>query len=64
MDARQIAHQFNNVLMGIQPHVEIIKRAAGDNQRILDSVRHIEAALKKGRDFTASLREEPPPVSS
>ena len=57
MDVRQIAHQFNNILMGIGPHVEIIKRAAKDNQRILDSVAHIEAALKKGRDFTTSLKE-------
>ena len=57
MDARQIAHQFNNILMGIQPHVEIIKRSAKDNQRILDSVAHIETALKKGREFTASLKE-------
>lgn len=57
MDARQIAHQFNNILMGIQPHVEIIKRAAAENQRILDSVAHIETALKKGREFTATLKD-------
>ena len=57
MDARQIAHQFNNVLMGIGPHVEIIKRAAKDNQRILDSIAHMEAALKKGRELTAGLKD-------
>lgn len=56
MDPREIAHQFNNILMGIQPHVEIIKRASKDNQRILDSIAHIESALKKGREFTATLK--------
>lgn len=56
MDPKQLAHQFNNVLMGIQPHVEVIKRASKDNQRVLDSVAHIEAALKKGREITAELR--------
>jgi hypothetical protein len=58
MDRREIAHQFNNVLMGIGPHVEVIKRAAKDNQRILDSVAHIEAALKKGRELTAAIKTE------
>ena len=58
-DPREIAHQFNNVLMGIQPHVEVIKRASKDNQRVLDSVAHIEAALKRGRDLTAQLRPGP-----
>lgn len=60
MDPRDIAHQFNNVLMGIQPHVEVIKRAAKDNQRILDSVAHIEAAIKRGREITAALKNETP----
>ena len=56
MDPRQIAHQFNNVLMGIAPHVEVIKRATKDNERVQASIAHIEAAIKKGRDLTASLK--------
>ena len=58
MNPREAAHQFNNVLMGILPHVEVIKRAAKDNQRILDSISHIEAALKKGKELTAALKNE------
>jgi hypothetical protein len=46
--------------MGIQPHVEVIKRAAKDNQRILDSIAHIEAAIKRGREITAALKNENP----
>jgi hypothetical protein len=60
VDPREIAHQFNNVLMGIQPHVEVIKRAAKENQRILDSIAHIEAAIKRGREITAALKNENP----
>ena len=56
MDQREIAHQFNNVLMGIAPHVEVIKRQSKDNQRILDSIAQIEAAIKRGKEFTASLK--------
>ena len=59
MNPREVAHQFNNVLMGILPHVEVIKRASKDNQRILDSVAHIEAALKKGREISSALMKEP-----
>ena len=44
--------------MGIQPHVEVIKRQSKDNQRILDSIAHIEAAIKKGREITASLKKD------
>ncbi len=53
---RELAHRFNNVLMGISPHVEIIKRTSKDNQRILDSVAHIEAALKRGKEITDEIR--------
>ena len=60
MEKRDIAHQFNNVLMGIAPHVEVIKRQSKDNQRILDSIAHIEAAIKRGKELTASLKNDPP----
>lgn len=59
-DLREYAHQFNNVLMGISPHVEIIKRTAKDNQRILDSVANIEAALKRGKEITDRMRDVNP----
>ena len=53
---RDLAHRINNVLMAIQPHAEIIKRAGKDNQRILDSIAHIEDALKRGRQITEEMR--------
>ena len=55
---RELAHRFNNVLMGISPHVEIIKRSSKENQRILDSIGHIEAALKRGREITDEIRKK------
>jgi signal transduction histidine kinase len=55
---REIAHRFNNVLMAIQPHAEIIKRAGKDNQRILDSVAQIESALKRAKQITDEMREQ------
>jgi len=55
---RELAHRFNNVLMGISPHVEIIKRTSKDNQKVLDSVAHIEAALKRGKEITDQIRAD------
>lgn len=43
--------------MGIQPHVEVIKRASKDNERVLNSIAQIEAALKKGRELTAQIKD-------
>ncbi|MBK5260584.1 MAG: hypothetical protein JJE51_13415 [Thermoanaerobaculia bacterium] len=59
-DTREIAHRFNNVLMGISPHVEIIKRASKDNQRVLDSITQIELALKKAKEITDQMRASRP----
>ena len=44
-----LIHRFNNVLMGIQPHVEVIKRASKDNERIQGSTTQIETALRRAR---------------
>lgn len=44
-----LIHRFNNVLMGIQPHVEVIKRAAKDNDRIQGSTTQIETALRRAK---------------
>ena len=44
-----LIHRFNNVLMGIQPHVEVIKRAAKDNERIQGSTTQIDTALKRAK---------------
>ena len=44
-----LIHRFNNVLMGIQPHVEVIKRATKDNERIQGSATQIETALRRAK---------------
>ena len=47
--AAALIHRFNNVLMGIQPHVEVIKRAGKDNERVLGSATQIETALRRAK---------------
>lgn len=44
-----LIHRFNNVLMGIQPHVEVIKRAAKDNDRVLGSATQIDTTLRRAK---------------
>ncbi len=44
-----LIHRFNNVLMGIQPHVEVIKRAGKDNEKVLSSATQIETALRRAK---------------
>lgn len=71
--ARALIHRFNNVLMGIQPHVEVIKRAGKDNERIAGSVAQIETALRRAKGTMSevarlarpmTLEVEPLPVAS
>jgi signal transduction histidine kinase len=50
-----LVHRFNNVLMGIQPHVEVIKRLGKDNERILGSATQIEAALRRARAVMSEI---------
>jgi signal transduction histidine kinase len=58
-----LVHRFNNVLMGIQPHVEVIKRTGKDNERILGSATQIEAALRRARAVMSEImRLVRPPV--
>ena len=58
-----LVHRFNNVLMGIQPHVEVIKRTGKENERILGSATQIEAALRRARAVMSEImRLVRPPV--
>jgi len=47
--AASLAHEFNNVLMGIQPFVEVIARRAADVPSVGDSVGHITRAIQRGK---------------
>lgn len=52
--ASAMAHEFNNVLMGIQPHAEVIKRTGGSD-RAVASAERIEAAVKRGKSITQQV---------
>jgi PAS domain S-box-containing protein len=47
--AASLAHEFNNVLMGIQPFVEVIARNEAATPSIIDSIGHITQAIRRGK---------------
>lgn len=47
--AASLAHEFNNVLMGIQPFVELIARTAPGTREVTDSLGHITRAIGRGK---------------
>ncbi len=61
--ARALIHRFNNVLMGIQPHVEVIKRAGKDNERVLASATQIETTLRRAKSMMAEVSQLAHPMS-
>ena len=50
-----MAHEFNNVLMAIQPFAEIIKRRAGDDKTVQNAVASIAGALQRGRNVAGDI---------
>jgi PAS domain S-box-containing protein len=51
----QIAHEFNNVLMGIQPVAEAIRRRAGGDAALMRFTDVITASLKRGKRLTTDV---------
>lgn len=47
--AASLAHEFNNVLMGIQPFVEMIRRKTPPGTDINDALGHISSAIGRGK---------------
>jgi PAS domain S-box-containing protein len=47
--AASLAHEFNNVLMGIQPFVEVISRNPASQERIATALGHITRAIGRGK---------------
>ena len=47
--AASLAHEFNNVLMGIQPFVEVIARNAPATRPVGDAIGHITRAISRGK---------------
>lgn len=52
--AATMSHEFNNVLMGIQPFAEIIARAAVD-ERVTAAAQQIQNSVHRGRKVTQEL---------
>jgi PAS domain S-box-containing protein len=53
--ASSMSHEFNNVLMGIQPFGEVVARTSGE-PRIVDAATRILQSVKRGRAITEGLR--------
>ncbi|MFA6958336.1 MAG: response regulator [Thermoanaerobaculia bacterium] len=53
--AATIAHEINNMLMGIQPFVEIIGRGAGNDERISNATQQISNSVRRGKRVTEEI---------
>ncbi|MDX1582926.1 MAG: ATP-binding protein, partial [Thermoanaerobaculia bacterium] len=53
--AARITHEFNNVLMGIQPFAEIVGRRAGDDEQLRACADRIRQAVRRGSGVTAEV---------
>ncbi|HVG23775.1 MAG TPA: PAS domain S-box protein [Thermoanaerobaculia bacterium] len=53
--AATIAHEFNNVLMGIQPFAEILRVEARGNERMLRSIDRITTSIRRGKRVTSEI---------
>jgi PAS domain S-box-containing protein len=47
--AASLAHEFNNVLMGIQPFVEVIARNASPTRAVSEALGHITRSIGRGK---------------
>lgn len=47
--AASLAHEFNNVLMGIQPFVDVIARNADSSRPITNAIGHITRSIARGK---------------
>lgn len=53
--AANVAHEFNNVLMGIQPFADIVARTAGDNERLVMCADQISRSIQRGARITREV---------
>lgn len=60
--ASSVAHEFNNVLMGAQPFVEVIRRTTGQD-RVSSAAERISQALERGKEISRGLLQFARPVS-
>jgi CheY-like chemotaxis protein len=50
-----VAHEFNNVMMGIQPLADGIRRRAGDDPALLRFTELISSSLQRGKRLTTDI---------
>ena len=55
----KLAHDFNNVLMGIVPFVEIIRRSPANPEKVATALKHITDALERGKRLVAGSSFDP-----
>jgi signal transduction histidine kinase len=53
--AATIAHEFNNVLMGISPFIEVLGRGGLAPERRLTALRHMAKSVQRGRRITEEI---------
>jgi PAS domain S-box-containing protein len=53
--AATIAHEFNNVLMGIQPFAEVIRRAAVNEEKVQKAANQIISSVGRGKRVTQEI---------
>jgi PAS domain S-box-containing protein len=53
--AASVAHEFNNVLMGIQPFAEIIRDRPDADEQLQSAASHIVSSVRRGRGITQDI---------
>ncbi|HEX3577175.1 MAG TPA: ATP-binding protein, partial [Thermoanaerobaculia bacterium] len=53
--AATIAHEFNNVLMGINPFAELIRRRAASDEMVMKAAEQISTSVRRGRRVTEEI---------
>ncbi|HEY5610405.1 MAG TPA: PAS domain-containing protein, partial [Thermoanaerobaculia bacterium] len=65
--AATIAHEFNNVMMGIQPFAELLSRKTPTPETIAKATKHIGSAIARGKRITGEIlrftRATPPTMN-
>ena len=53
--AATIAHEFNNIMMGIQPFAEVIRRVAPNEPRLMMAAEQISRSISRGKRITQDI---------
>ncbi len=54
--ASRLIHDFNNVLMGIQPIVEVLRRRYCDDEKLMRLIEPVAASLARGKQIIKEAR--------